>query len=144
VSRRAKDSVNPTYFRDFFSMYANSTLRETTRIGTQIFNRGTGYNPGEDNIVRSYARMLRKRLDEYFEDEGSEEPMRIVIPRGGYIPVFMGCADTNPRTTDLRVAIEGAPMQSGPSPYWSHPAHPLLPPNHIDRYHGARFGLEQH
>ncbi len=58
------------------------------RIGTQIFNRATDYNPGEDNIVRSYARMLRKRLDEYFEGEGQDEPIRIVIPRGGYVPVF--------------------------------------------------------
>jgi hypothetical protein len=58
------------------------------RIGTQIFNRPRDYNPGEDNIVRSYARMLRKRLDEYFEGQGRTEPMRIVIPRGGYVPVF--------------------------------------------------------
>ena len=58
------------------------------RIGTQIFNRTTDYNPGEDNIVRSYARLLRKRLDKYFEDEGLEEPLRVDIPRGGYVPVF--------------------------------------------------------
>ena len=58
------------------------------RIGTQIFNRSTGYNPGEDNIVRSYARLLRKRLDIYFEGEGSREEMRIVVPRGGYVPIF--------------------------------------------------------
>lgn len=58
------------------------------RIGTQIFNRPKDYNPGEDNIVRSYARTLRKRLDEYFEGEGVNEPMRIVIPRGGYVPLF--------------------------------------------------------
>jgi hypothetical protein len=58
------------------------------RIGTQIFNRAADYNPGEDNIVRSYARLLRKRLNEYFEGEGSDEPMSIVIPRGGYVPSF--------------------------------------------------------
>jgi hypothetical protein len=59
------------------------------RIGTQIFNRTPDYNPGEDNIVRSYARLLRKRLDKYFEGEGCEEPMWVVIPRGGYVPVFV-------------------------------------------------------
>jgi len=58
------------------------------RIGIQIFNRPADYNPGEDNIVRSYARLLRKRLNAYFDGEGSSEPMRIVIPRGGYVPVF--------------------------------------------------------
>ena len=59
------------------------------RIGTQIFNRTSDYNPGEDNIVRSYARLLRKRLEKYFEEEGCEEPMRVIIPRGGYVPVFL-------------------------------------------------------
>jgi len=59
------------------------------RVGTQIFNRTTDYNPGEDNIVRSYARLLRKRLDKYFEEEGCEESLRVVIPRGGYVPVFV-------------------------------------------------------
>jgi hypothetical protein len=58
------------------------------RIGIHIFGRSTDYNPGEDNIVRSYARLLRKRLDLYFEGEGVGEPMRIAIPRGGYVPVF--------------------------------------------------------
>lgn len=58
------------------------------RIGTQIFHRAPDYSPGEDNIVRSYARLLRKRLDEYFEGEGCHESMRIIIPRGGYVPVF--------------------------------------------------------
>jgi len=59
------------------------------RIGTTIFNRTAGYDPGEDNIVRSYARMLRKRLDAYFKGEGANETMRIVIPRGGYVPAFL-------------------------------------------------------
>ena len=63
------------------------------RIGAQIFNRGRDYNPGEDNIVRSYARLLRKRLDLYFAGEGRDEPMRIVIPRGGYVPVFESLID---------------------------------------------------
>lgn len=58
------------------------------RIGTTIFQRPATYNPGEDNIVRSYARMLRRRLDSYFGNEGASEPLRIVIPRGGYVPVF--------------------------------------------------------
>ena len=46
------------------------------------------YNPGEDNIVRSYARLLRNRLEEYFTGEGSEEALRIVVPRGQYVPSF--------------------------------------------------------
>ncbi len=58
------------------------------RIGTRAFGRPQGYDPGEDNIVRNYARMLRRRLDTYYEEEGAGETIRITIPRGGYIPVF--------------------------------------------------------
>jgi hypothetical protein len=58
------------------------------QIGVQALGRPDSYNPGEDNIVRTYARILRKRLDEYFEGAGREEPVRIVIPLGHYVPVF--------------------------------------------------------
>ena len=70
------------------TLKGNERLLTEQRIGTAIFNRAADYNPGEDNIVRSYARTLRRRLDEYFEAEGINETMRIVIPRGGYVPAF--------------------------------------------------------
>ncbi len=57
-------------------------------IGVKALGRPTTYNPGEDNIVRNYARLLRKRLEEYFKTEGKAETLRIEIPRGRYIPVF--------------------------------------------------------
>lgn len=57
-------------------------------IGFDVFDRGPGYNPGDDNIVRVEARELRKRLDRYFEGEGAEELFRINIPKGSYVPVF--------------------------------------------------------
>jgi hypothetical protein len=58
------------------------------QIGIQALGRPPSYHPGEDNIVRNYARILRKRLEEYFAEEGANEPIRIVIPRGQYAPVF--------------------------------------------------------
>jgi hypothetical protein len=59
------------------------------QIGEHVFRRPAGYNPGEDNIVRNYARLLRGRLEEYFAAEGKDETIRIVVPRGGYIPLFV-------------------------------------------------------
>jgi hypothetical protein len=58
------------------------------RIGILVFGRAEGYDSNEDNIVRSYARNLRKRIEEYFATEGKEEPLRLEIPRGGYAPAF--------------------------------------------------------
>jgi hypothetical protein len=58
------------------------------QIGVQVFGRRPGYHPGEDNIVRNYARQLRNRLDQYFLEEGREEELRLSIPRGKYLPVY--------------------------------------------------------
>jgi hypothetical protein len=59
------------------------------QIGHLVFGREAGYNPSEDNIVRVQARDLRKRLAAYFAEEGSEEPVVIEIPKGGYVPHFL-------------------------------------------------------
>jgi hypothetical protein len=59
------------------------------QIGVQVFGRPVGYNSSEDNIVRNYARQLRKRLSDHFAGEGSEESVQIEIPVGGYVPVFV-------------------------------------------------------
>jgi hypothetical protein len=58
------------------------------RIGVQVFDRPQSYSSIQDNIVRTYARQLRRRLTEYFADEGQSEPIHIDIPLGAYIPVF--------------------------------------------------------
>jgi len=58
------------------------------QIGIHVFARRPGYSPGEDNIVRNYARQLRQRLDHYFEEEGKSESLRLSMPRGKYVPVF--------------------------------------------------------
>lgn len=58
------------------------------QIGVQALGRPDNYHPGEDNIVRNYARILRKRLEEFFENEGKYEALRISIPRGQYVPIF--------------------------------------------------------
>lgn len=58
------------------------------QIGVHVFDRPRSYRTVEDNIVRNYARQLRRRLAEYSADEGKDEPYRIEIPLGGYVPVF--------------------------------------------------------
>lgn len=57
-------------------------------VGVHVFDRAPAYNPSEDNIVRTHARLLRKKLEEYYSAEGKEEPIRIVIPKGAYVPEF--------------------------------------------------------
>ena len=57
-------------------------------IGTEVFKRKAGYSTGDDNIVRTYARQLRKRLEEYFSTAGADEKLIVTIPKGGYAVEF--------------------------------------------------------
>jgi len=68
----------------------HNRLDEVTeqQIGCQVFGRRPDYNPGEDNIVRSQARQLRLKLQDYFATEGLSEPLILEIPKGSYVPVF--------------------------------------------------------
>lgn len=63
-------------------------LTEQT-IGERVFERPSGYNPNEDNIVRAQARLLRQKLQAYFDAEGKSEPLLLTIPKGGYAPEFL-------------------------------------------------------
>ena len=56
-------------------------------IGVHVFGRPVGYNPGDDSIVRSQARILRQKLADYLAS-GPGSSMRIEIPKGTYIPEF--------------------------------------------------------
>ena len=58
------------------------------QIGILVFDRAEGYDSNEDNIVRSYARNLRRRIESYYAEEGQAESLQLDIPRGGYIPSF--------------------------------------------------------
>ena len=58
------------------------------QVGICVYDRPPGYNPNEDNIVRSQARLLRLKLEHHFANEGKDEAIVITIPKGRYLPVF--------------------------------------------------------
>jgi hypothetical protein len=66
------------------------------RIGVNVFGRNEGYNSNDDNIVRNYARTLRKRIEEYFATEGRYEELKLEIPRGAYVPIFYSRSPEKP------------------------------------------------
>lgn len=73
-----------------FGHSVSGELDELTeqQIGIHFFHRPPGYNAGEDTIVRGTARHLRKRLEQYYEDEGRSSTFRITIPKGAYVAHF--------------------------------------------------------
>ncbi len=94
------------------------------RIGVHVFGRSEGYNSNDDNIVRNYARTLRKRVDDYFATEGKHENLKLEIPRGAYVPVFY----TRPPEDATSMANLPGENDPGPSLIEESPREQLLLP----------------
>jgi len=62
-------------------------LKERT-IGIDVFGRSTSYDPSDDATVRVKAGEVRKRLGLYYSDQGTQDPLRIELPSGTYVPEF--------------------------------------------------------
>jgi hypothetical protein len=86
------------------------------KIGTLVFGRPEDYDSSIDGIVRTQASRLRQRLDLYFNGEGADEPIRIVLPRGSYVPLFERRLPAE--------AIPDLPLTPAENP-------PLLPPTKL-------------
>ena len=57
-------------------------------LATVVFERGPDFDPQLDPVVRLEASRLRKALEHYYLTAGKDDPIRISIPKGSYIPIF--------------------------------------------------------
>ena len=65
-------------------------------LATVVFERGPDFDPQLDPVVRLEASRLRRALEHYYLTAGKNEPIRISIPKGSYIPVFEAADTTAP------------------------------------------------
>jgi len=98
----------------------SDTINEQ-RIGTEVFGRTEGYHMGDDSIVRSQARFLRQRLEEYFATEGRSETVMLTIPKGSYVPEFhFRQAASQPEETSVEkvspALMVAPPVEAVPEP----------------------------
>jgi hypothetical protein len=72
-------------------------------IATEVFGRSkTNFDAGEDAIARVEAHRLRKRLKEFYENDGRDHPVQLSVPSGTYVPVFTHRADKVPAPVSYR------------------------------------------
>jgi serine/threonine-protein kinase len=57
-------------------------------IATLVYERDASYDSRVDSIVRVEASRLRSRLQAYYAAEGKDDPIRIELPKGAYVPLF--------------------------------------------------------
>jgi hypothetical protein len=73
-------------------------------IAVEAFGRPADFDKRRDSIVRVEAHRLRKRLQQYYEQEdGARHELRIEIPSGSYVPVFVR------NTPKVEAAVESWP-----------------------------------
>lgn len=95
---------------------APATISEY-EIACNALSRRPDFSANEDNIVRVQIRHLRRKLDEYFSEEGHDEPSVLTIPKGTYVPHFVPrvVAAVTPVSTEMGafpdVAVPPAPPE---------------------------------
>ena len=83
-------------------------------VAISVFGRDESFDSKTDPVVRLEARRLRQDLDTFYVGPGAEDPIRISIPKGGYIPTFsVGPED---RSAPWPNAQPSEPAQPEPAP----------------------------
>jgi adenylate cyclase len=65
-------------------------------IATRVFGRREGFDPTIDPIVRIQAGRLRRSLERYYLLTGADDPVRIELPRGHYVPLLRWATRAEP------------------------------------------------
>jgi hypothetical protein len=58
-------------------------------IAVEAFGRPPNFDQTRDSIVRVEAHRLRKRLQEYYLQQGAGHQIQIILPPGNYVPQFI-------------------------------------------------------
>jgi Tol biopolymer transport system component len=78
-------------------------------LGAEALGRGSAFDPRTDPIARVEMSRLRSRLDVYYATDGASDAVRIVVPKGGYVPLF------EKRSTAADTFQAGSVAQAGAS-----------------------------
>jgi adenylate cyclase len=66
----------------------NSHLIKGYSVAQSVFKRDVEFDPQLDPVVRIEASRLRRSLERYYLKAGQDDPIRIDLPKGGYVPSF--------------------------------------------------------
>ena len=79
-------------------------------IAVEVLGRRKDVDLTDDSTVRNRAYELRQRLDKFYTTEQPRPTLRIEIPRGGYIPIFVRHAqEAVPALVAQEIVVSPAP-----------------------------------
>ena len=91
-SKHFASSPKKSKFLEFASeqtLLGNGHKLNEYLIGIEVYDRGPEFDSQKDPIVRVQAHEIRRLLKKYYEEEGKDSPMRLDVPPGAYVPVFV-------------------------------------------------------
>jgi adenylate cyclase len=84
-------------------------------VAVSVYGRPEGFDPQVDPIVRVEAGRLRRGLDHYYLTAGKNDPVRINIPKGSYVPQFSRVPETSSADPSPASISESGVPTTGPS-----------------------------
>ena len=76
-------------------------------IAVEALGRTTAFDPVTNSVVRVEAHRMREKLKKYYEGEGADHPLMIVLEAGRYAPHFVKREELAPAAMEKR---SGQPM----------------------------------
>ena len=102
VSKYFKNSERKRQFLEYVvhrKLEGNCDRLKERTIGAEIFNRSPDYSTGDDPIVRVQAGEVRRRLEQFYQEEPNLSPLRIELPLGSYAPLLHWHSPETPTTS---------------------------------------------
>jgi hypothetical protein len=91
-------------------------IRESVIAVQALGRRESSFDSSADPIVRVTARTLRKRLEAFYQAEGREHALRLMLPIGRYVPQFIRI-ESAPLNGAAAPADTGTPATAGHVPW---------------------------
>lgn len=95
-------------------------------IAVEALGRDASFDPNTQSIVRTEAARLRQELARYYADGGRDDPVRIELPRGRYVPVFrrhgpltVPPPEPEPKSGDGPAVVSDTPPTGLRLPIWA-------------------------
>ena len=109
-------------------------------IAMDVLGKPQGFKENKDASVRVEVHRLRKRLAEFYRNEGGSHRVRIVIPTGHYTPEFViqdqddevaVAVEPEMESVEVPVPVEVQDLAPAPEPVWE--AAPVVIEPHTNR-----------
>ena len=101
-------------FRFLLACSLEGRVPKELEIADEVFGRSADAHGEQDASIRVHVHRLRRKLDEFYAGAGAGEPMRLVIPKGGYRLVAEPADAAGDTAADIGAGPPDSPARVAP------------------------------